>query len=282
MQVIKSIEKMAAFSKKAIAQNKVLGFVPTMGYLHEGHLSLVKKAKKECDLVIISIFVNPAQFGPKEDLAAYPRDFRRDLKLLGPLKPDVVFKPDPSAVYPGDYHTYVQIEGGLTKKLCGSFRPAHFKGVTTIVAKLFNIVRPDKAYFGQKDAQQCVVIKKMVKDLNFPVEVIALPTVREKDGLALSSRNTYLTPEERKKAPVLYKTLRLAEKMILTGERNCAKVEQAMKKNLALVKGLEIQYAVVVDAGSLERKKIVSGNVLLALAVKLGATRLIDNIIMEL
>jgi len=281
MELIRSIEKMTARSRKALEQKKKIGFVPTMGSLHAGHLSLVRRAKKECDLVVVSIFVNPSQFGPKEDFAAYPRNLKEDSRLLETVKADILFYPQAAAVYPANYRTYVQIEGRLTNKLCGFYRPEHFKGVTTIVAKLFNMVLPHRAYFGQKDAQQCVVLKKMAAELNFPVKVITLPTVREKDGLALSSRNKYLSPEERRQAPVLYQALRLAKKMIERGERNIFKVEKVMKNHLASIKNLKIQYASVVDGETLESGKIVSGNILIAIAAILGKTRLIDNLILK-
>ena len=281
MELIRSIEKMAARSRKALEQKKIIGFVPTMGSLHEGHLSLVRRAKKECDLVVVSVFVNPSQFGPQEDFAAYPRNLKQDCRLLQTVKADIIFYPEAAAVYPKNYRTCVQIEGLLTKKLCGFFRPEHFKGVTTIVAKLFNIVLPQRAYFGQKDAQQCVVLKKMAADLNFPVEVITLPTVREKDGLALSSRNKYLSLEERRQAPELYQALLVARKMIERGERNISKVEKAMKTRLSAIKNLTIQYASVVDGETLDSGKIISGNILIAIAVILGKTRLIDNLILK-
>ncbi|MFH1074907.1 MAG: pantoate--beta-alanine ligase [Candidatus Firestonebacteria bacterium] len=281
MKVISDIKEMTSFSQKQTAEGKIIGFVPTMGYLHEGHLSLVKQAKKECDIVIVSIFVNPAQFGPQEDFALYPRDLKKDLKLLKPLKVDVVFNPEVKALYPSDYNTYINIEGDLTRKLCGAFRPIHFKGVATIVTKLFNIVLPNKAYFGQKDAQQCVVIRKMVKDLNFPVEVVALPTVREKDGLARSSRNTYLNPEERKSAPIIYESLLLAKKMIDSGELKAEKVAAAIKKKLNSIKNAEIQYVSIVNSETLEDLDIISGKIIIAIALKLGRTRLIDNIVIS-
>ena len=281
MKVISDIKEMTSFSKKQTEKGKIIGFIPTMGYLHDGHLSLVKKAKEECDVVIVSIFVNPTQFGPKEDLAAYPRDLKRDLGLLEPISVDVVLNPEAKDMYPSGYNTYVNIDGDLTKKLCGAFRPVHFKGVTTIVAKLFNIVLPDKAYFGQKDAQQCVVIKKMVKDLNIPVEVIALPAVREQDGLAMSSRNIYLTPEERKTAPAIYKSLLTAKKMIEGGERKPEKVLTEMKKKLGEMGEIEMQYVSIVDAETLLDKINISGDVIIAVALKLGKTRLIDNIFLS-
>ncbi|OGF45948.1 MAG: pantoate--beta-alanine ligase [Candidatus Firestonebacteria bacterium RIFOXYC2_FULL_39_67] len=281
MKVISKIAEMTSFSKKQIAKGKVIGFVPTMGYLHEGHLSLVKQAKKECDIVIVSIFVNPTQFGPKEDLVAYPRDLERDLTLLEPIKADIVFHPEALDMYPSGFKTYVNIEDELTRRLCGAFRPVHFKGVTTIVAKLFNIVLPNNAYFGQKDAQQCAVIKKMVKDLNFPLKIIALPTVREKDGLAMSSRNIYLNPEERRSAPAIYASLLLAKKMIDKGELRAKKIIIAVKKELNTMKNAKIQYISVVNSENLEDLKTISGEVIIAVALKLGKTRLIDNIIIS-
>lgn len=282
MKVISSLKEMTLFSKKASAKGSIIGFVPTMGYLHEGHLSLVRRAKKECNVVVVSIFVNPSQFGPKEDLAKYPRDLKRDLALLRPLGVDVVFYPQAKVMYPFGCAAYVDIGGNLTKKLCGAFRPVLFKGVTTIVAKLFNIVLPSKAYFGQKDAQQCVVLEKMVKDLNFPLQVVTLPTVREKDGLAMSSRNSYLAPDERKDAAVIYKSLMLARQMIKKGVRSSIKIKSAMIKELNTVKHIELQYISIVKAETLEDLKTLSDEIIIAIAVKLGKTRLIDNIRLKL
>ncbi|MEI6845900.1 MAG: pantoate--beta-alanine ligase [Candidatus Firestonebacteria bacterium] len=282
MRVISDIAEMTSFSQQKNAAGLSIGFVPTMGYLHPGHVSLVKQAAKECGAVVVSIFVNPTQFGPGEDLAAYPRNLKRDLEILDALKVDVVFTPEAKAMYPAGYGTFVNLETPLTGKLCGEFRPGHFKGVATVVAKLFNIVLPQKAYFGQKDAQQCIVIKKMAAELNFPVNIVILPTLREKDGLAMSSRNTYLSAEERKAAPEIYQSLLLAKKMIEAGELRAEKITSAVRKKLAGLKNAEIQYVAVVNASSLEAPVLLSCEILLAVAVKLGKTRLIDNILLQL
>jgi len=282
MRVISGIAEMTSFSQQKTAAGLVIGFVPTMGYLHPGHVSLVKQAAKECGAVVVSIFVNPTQFGPGEDLAAYPRNLKRDLEILDALKVDVVFTPEAKAMYPEGYGTFVNLETPLTGKLCGEFRPGHFKGVATVVAKLFNIVLPQKAYFGQKDAQQCIVIKKMAAELNFPVNIVIMPTLREKDGLAMSSRNTYLSPEERKAAPEIYQSLLLAKKMIEAGELRTEKITSAVRKKLAGLQDAEIQYVAAVNSSSLEAPVLLSGEILLAVAVKLGKTRLIDNILLHI
>ncbi len=277
MRVVRKIEAMAGLAEKLRAQGKV-GFVPTMGALHPGHLELVRVAKERCDYVVVSIFVNPLQFGPKEDYQRYPRDFKKDRQLLKALGVDAVFYPDKEEMYPPDYSTYVEVEG-LTRYLCGRSRPGHFRGVTTVVAKLFNIVKPHLAVFGQKDAQQALVIKRMVQDLNFPIEIVVVPTVREKDGLAMSSRNKYLTPEERKEAPVLFRSLKLAEKLIKSGQRDAEKVKRAMRQMIKEESRGKIDYVEIVDTQRLEPVKRIKGEVLVALAVYFGKARLIDNII---
>jgi pantoate--beta-alanine ligase len=261
-------------------EGKIIGFVPTMGYLHKGHLSLIKVAKRKSDVVVVSIFVNPTQFGPKEDFAKYPRDFKRDRFLLEKEGCDFVFAPRIKDMYPEGYLTYVKAEK-ITGKLEGAIRPGHFQGVTTVVAKLFNIVQPDIAVFGQKDAQQAVVLKKMVDDLNYGVKMIIAGTVRERDGLALSSRNVYLSKEERKQAKVLYQALRLAKKMIKNGERSPSKIVSKMNKLIDKQPLAEIDYIAITDAHSLELLNKLKGEILISLAVRFGKTRLIDNIKMK-
>lgn len=276
MEVIKSIsdmkEKSASFKKKG----ETIGFVPTMGYLHEGHLSLVRLAKKRADRVVVSIFVNPLQFGPSEDYHVYPRDLERDFSLLEKEGVDVVFVPDEKEMYPSDYQTYVEVTR-LTQGLCGAFRPGHFKGVTTVVLKLFNIVKPDFAVFGEKDYQQLKVIQQMVKDLNLDVEIIPHPIVREEAGLAMSSRNTYLSEEERHSAVALYQSLKMAERIIHDGERDAERVKTLIRDYLEKFPHNKVQYVEIVDPETLEKVTEIKGPVLIALAVFVGKTRLIDN-----
>ena len=280
MRLIRSIKKMYEFSKKAHLGGKTIGFVPTMGYLHQGHLSLIRKARKENDIVVVSIFVNPIQFGPKEDFKKYPRDLKRDMNLAKQVGTDVIFYPDAKDMYPEGFKTYVNVEE-LSEKLCGKFRPGHFKGVATVVTKLFNIVCPDIAYFGQKDAQQAIIIKRMVKDLNIPVKIKVLPIVREKDGLAMSSRNTYLNEKERKDALVLYQALNLAKDLIKSGITDSGKIIDRLRRFIKKKKNAKIDYISVVDTDNLNPVKKVSKKCLIALAVWIGRTRLIDNIIVK-
>lgn len=258
-------------------QGKTIGFVPTMGYLHEGHLSLMRVAKKKSDVLVVSLFVNPTQFGPKEDFKTYPGDLRRDKRLLKEVGCDYLFCPEAKDMYPEHFDTYVEVEN-LTKVLEGVFRPGHFKGVTTIVAKLFNVVQPDIAVFGQKDFQQGVVIKRMVKDLHMPVKIIVAPTIREKSGFALSSRNSYLSNEERRQALVLYESLNLAKRMIRSGEREAKNITDKMRKLILEMPGAKIDYVSINDSGTLRPLKRLNGDVLISLAVRIGKTRLIDNI----
>ena len=276
---MKIIDTIAAIKAERNSLDESLGFVPTMGYLHKGHLSLVKKARNENTTVAASIFVNPTQFGPGEDFESYPRDTERDLKLLEPYT-DIVFMPTADELYPAGYNSWVDVEG-LTDKLEGASRPTHFRGVTTIVAKLFNIVRPTRSYFGQKDAQQLAVIKKMVKDLNMNLEVIACPTIREPDGLAMSSRNSYLKPDERKAAPVLYQSLKLAEKLYSEGERNAEKIRREMMSLIQQQPAADIDYISIADNETLDEVDEITRPVLVSLAVKIGKPRLIDNLILE-
>jgi pantoate--beta-alanine ligase len=257
-----------------------VGLVPTMGYLHEGHLSLVRRAAKECASVAASIFVNPTQFGPNEDLAKYPRDLKRDLSLLEQAGSDLVWTPSAEVMYPPGFQTWVTVDG-LTQPLEGAVRPGHFRGVTTVVAKLFNAVQPQKAYFGQKDAQQAAVIKRMTRDLDFPVEIIVCPTVREKDGLAMSSRNSYLSPEERQAATVLFRALSAAQAAYERGERKAEALRQIVRETVAAEPLAKLQYVSCADFDSLQELEEITGKALLSMAVFMGKTRLIDNFILE-
>jgi pantoate--beta-alanine ligase len=249
-----------------------------MGYLHEGHLSLMRRAREECDHVFVSIFVNPTQFGPKEDLSKYPRDLKRDFRLIEPYT-DVVWTPSAAMMYPEGFQTWVEVET-LTKFLEGAMRPGHFRGVTTVVAKLFNGVQPHKAYFGQKDAQQVAVIRQMTRDLNFPIEIVVCPIVREPDGLAMSSRNVYLDPEQRKAATVLFRALNAARDPYEKGERNAETLRAKMKEVLAREPLAEVQYVSCADYDTLEELDEIKGKALLSLAVFFGKTRLIDNFVL--
>ncbi|SHH22668.1 pantoate--beta-alanine ligase [Thermosipho atlanticus] len=276
MKTVTNINEMKTIVNN-LYKKKSIGFVPTMGYLHEGHLSLIKYAKKENDVVVVSIFVNPTQFGPNEDYNNYPRNLERDLKLLEDLEVDYAFVPDVSEMYPSDFSTFVE-ETELSKYLCGASRPGHFRGVCTVVTKLFNIVKPTRAYFGQKDAQQFRVLRRMVRDLNMDVEMIELPIVREEDGLAMSSRNIYLTPEQRKAATRLYKSLLKAKELIEMGIKDASKVKNEMKKILDHPL-LKIDYIEIVDEQTLKPVEKIENKVIVALAVFVGRARLIDNII---
>ncbi len=277
MKIIRSPKEMQKICRDFKRRGKSIGFVPTMGYLHRGHLNLVKIAGSKSDVVVVSLFVNPAQFGPREDFHRYPRNFKRDWLLLEKSGCDYLFAPGVRAMYPEGYHTYVNVEK-LTGHLEGAVRPGHFKGVTTIVAKLFNLVQPDIAVFGQKDAQQAVVLKKMVDDLNYGIKMIIAPTVRERSGLACSSRNQYLSSEERKQAKVLYQSLQLAKEMIKNGERSVNRLVSKMNKFIDKQPLAEIDYIAVTNAHTLELLNKLKGEVLISLAVRFGKTRLIDNI----
>jgi pantoate--beta-alanine ligase len=277
MELIRTISEMKEIRNKK--EGKTIGFVPTMGYLHKGHLSLVEQARKDNDIVVVSIFVNPTQFGPNEDFDRYPRDLNRDMELLRPFNVDYVFNPDVEEMYPKNYSTYVE-EIKLTKVLCGKSRPGHFKGVTTIVNKLFNIVRPTKAYFGQKDAQQFRVLRKMVDDLNMDVEMVEMPIIREEDGLAMSSRNIYLNEEERKQALALSKSLKKAKELFENGERDTKKIKVEMKKIFDENPLVKIDYIEIVDEYTLENVEKIENKVLVAVAAFVGKARLIDNIIL--
>lgn len=281
MQVFNSVNKMQEWSKKQKLEGKSIGLVPTMGYLHDGHLSLVKEAVKNCDIVVVSIFVNPIQFGIGEDFEEYPRDIQRDQELLAKENVHAVFAPSIKDMYPKGYNTFVEVEGGITKKLCGASRPGHFKGVTTVVSKLFNICQPDLAYFGQKDAQQVTVIEKMVEELNFPLEIIRAPIVRERDGLAMSSRNVYLNEEQRQEALVLNQALNRAKEEIIAGERNIEKVRDTMLKLVEDSRQAQVDYITICNAIDLSDLQVIEGKVLMALAIKFGNIRLIDNLQVE-
>jgi pantoate--beta-alanine ligase len=272
---MKVIETIVGLWEARRACAGTVGFVPTMGYLHEGHLELARRARRECGTVIVSIFVNPTQFGPKEDFKTYPRDTDRDLALLEPLT-DLVFMPSLEEMYPAGSGTWVDV-AGLTDVLEGASRPGHFRGVATVVTKLFNIVQPDRAYFGEKDAQQLRVIMKMVRDLDMPVEIVPCPTVREPDGLAMSSRNTRLTPEQRRAAPVLYRSLMMAGEMWSTGEHDVATIRQAMTKLIETEPLAQIDYISLADPDTLEELEGAHPRALVSMAVRFGATRLIDN-----
>ena len=278
MRIIRSIKEMADFSRRLRKKGQRIGFVPTMGYLHEGHLSLIRKARKETDAVVVNIFVNPAQFGPREDFKKYPRNFIRDRRLSKSCGVDIIFYPNAKEMYPQSYRTYVNVEE-ITENLCGASRPGHFRGVATIVAKLFNIVQPDIAYFGRKDAQQAAVIEQMVKDLNIPVKIKVLPTVREKDGLAMSSRNAYLNINQREDALVLRQSLLKARTLIKSGEKNSGRIKAAMKSMIDKKKTAKIDYVSIVDTKDLKDVERIKNRVLIALAIKIGPTRLIDNMV---
>ncbi len=256
-----------------------VGLVPTMGFLHQGHMALVNQAREENASLVVSIFVNPTQFGPGEDFKTYPRDLERDLEMLRQARSDIVFMPPPEEMYPAGFSTWVSVEN-ITARLEGASRPGHFQGVATVVNKLFNIVQPDRAYFGQKDAQQVTVIKKMVADLNMNLEVVTVATVREPDGLAMSSRNVYLNPEERKAASVLYRALTLAEKMWQGGEKDAGCIRREMAALLNRESGVSIDYVSIADAGTLDELDEIHLPALVSLAVRIGATRLIDNIVL--
>jgi len=280
VKTVDSVARMSTLAKMLKKEGKSIGLVPTMGYLHDGHLSLVKTAKKHADVVVMSIFVNPAQFCPGEDFEKYPRDFKRDEERARSAGADIVFYPSVKDMYPDGYATYVAVEK-LTDTLCGASRPGHFRGVTTVVAKLFGIVKPDIAYFGQKDAQQAIVIKKMTEDLNMGIEIKVLPIFREKDGLAMSSRNIYLSKAEREDALVLYQALKKAEEAISAGEKNVQAVIKMMTDMVKQKPSARIDYISIANAKDLTGVKTISGDILIAMAVFIGKTRLIDNIIMK-
>ena len=280
MLIIETIEQIKEAVKNARKQGKRIGFVPTMGYLHEGHMSLVRKAKQQNDFVIVSIFVNPTQFGPNEDFSSYPRNIVRDAELSHENGADVIFHPSVNVMYPEQTKTFVDV-AEITAPLCGASRPGHFKGVTTVVCKLFNIIQPDKAYFGQKDAQQLATIEQMVRDLNINVEIVPCPIVREADGLALSSRNVYLDEAQRKAALVLSASLFEAKNLIDRGQLNAKLIREFMVDNISAEPLANIDYVEIVNAKTLNSINLIEGDILMALAVRFGKTRLIDNMRIE-
>ena len=278
MKIVSTVEEVRAEVKRWREEGLTVGLVPTMGYLHEGHKSLIDKAVEQNDKVVVSVFVNPIQFGPTEDLATYPRDLQRDSVLCENAGADLIFHPEKEDMYFDDFCTYIDMEN-LTKGLCGKTRPTHFRGVCTVVGKLFNIVQPDRAYFGQKDAQQLAVIRRMVRDLNFNLEIIGCPIVREEDGLAKSSRNTYLSPEERQAATILHKGLTKGEELVRGGEKNAATVVNAIREVIETEPLAKIDYVEMVDFDNIQPVETIEGTVLTAVAVYIGKTRLIDNFI---
>ena len=280
MKLVDSVSRMSTLVKMLKKEGKSIGLVPTMGYLHEGHLSLVRAAKKHTDVVVMSIFVNPLQFGPTEDFEKYPRDLKHDEALASGAGVDVIFSPVVADMYPQGYATHVNVEG-LTSALCGSQRPGHFKGVTTVIAKLFNIVKPTVAYFGQKDAQQAAVIRKMTQDLNMDIEIKVMPIIRERDGLAMSSRNIYLSEDERREALVLSQSLEKAAALVKSGEKDAKKIVKMIRELLLQKPLVKIDYISVVDVKNICELTTISGEALIALAAFVGKTRLIDNTIVK-
>jgi len=279
MEIVTTVKEMRAASARLMAEGKTIGLVPTMGFLHQGHLSLIKSARERVDCVMVSIFVNPTQFAPSEDFSAYPRDLERDLNLCREAGVDWVFHPDAGEMYPKNYSTYVT-EETLSKTLCGVSRPHHFRGVTTVVAKLFNTIRPHVAVFGQKDAQQAVVLRKMVVDLHMDVEIAVAPTVREKDGLAMSSRNTYLSQQQREDAAIIPQAMETAREMVKSGMRNADRVMAEVTHLLATKRRVRVIYVAIVDRDTMETmREIVPGRSLLAVAAWVDEVRLIDNLL---
>ena len=276
LQVIESVKAMQSHCERLRLAGKKISFVPTMGYFHEGHLSLMKEARRTADHVVVSIYVNPTQFGPKEDFSKYPRDFDRDAAMAKSVGVDVIFFPPNSEMYPEGYQTYVNVEK-VTQNLCGLSRPGHFRGVTTVCCKLFNIVKPHSAIFGRKDYQQLAAIKRMVADLNMDLEIVGMPTFREPDGLAMSSRNVYLSKEERASALSLVGSLKMAQKLYADGERNAVKIIRQAEKIINNAPFTAIDYIKICDAATLEDVLEIKGEAVMALAVKVGKTRLIDN-----
>ena len=280
MKVVGTIKEVRNLVKEWKKNGESVGFVPTMGYLHEGHGSLITKARENNDKVVVSIFVNPLQFGPSEDLESYPRDLEKDSKFCESLGADLIFHPEPEEMYHDGFSSYVDMSV-LTEELCGLSRPVHFRGVCTVVSKLFNIVQPDNAYFGEKDAQQLAIIKHMVQDLNMDVNVVGCPIVREEDGLAKSSRNTYLSPEERKAALILSKTIELGKKLIADGEKDADVLVAKMKANVETEPMAKIDYVKAVNGLTMQQQKEIKAPMLIAMAVYIGKTRLIDNMIIS-
>ena len=280
MKVVKTIKEVREIVSSWRRDGLTVGLVPTMGYLHEGHQSLISKSVSENDRTVVSVFVNPIQFGPNEDLEAYPRDLKRDMEAVEAVGGDLIFNPEPAEMYPSHFTSFIDTTE-TTELLCGAVRPVHFRGVCTVVGKLFNIVTPDRAYFGQKDAQQLATIRRFVRDLNFGLEIVPCPIVREADGLAKSSRNTYLSPAERKAALILSKSLALGKKAVAEGERDASKVVSIITESLQTEPLARIDYVEVVDFENIQRVETISGETLVAIAVYIGKTRLIDNFIVN-
>lgn len=280
MKVVKTIKEVREIVSSWRRDGLTVGLVPTMGYLHEGHQSLISKSVSENDRTVVSVFVNPIQFGPNEDLEAYPRDLKRDMEAVEAVGGDLIFNPEPAEMYPSHFTSFIDTTE-TTELLCGAVRPVHFRGVCTVVGKLFNIVTPDRAYFGQKDAQQLATIRRFVRDLNFGLEIVPCPIVREADGLAKSSRNTYLSPAERKAALILSKSLALGKKAVDEGERDTSKVVSIITESLQTEPLARIDYVEVVDFENIQRVETISGETLVAIAVYIGKTRLIDNFIVN-
>ncbi len=281
MSLIASIDFLKEELNKEKKKGHLIGLVPTMGYLHEGHLSLIRRAKQENDIVVVSIFVNPTQFAPNEDFESYPRDIERDYEMAREAGADIIFNPSVQEMYPQGASTFVIVEGDITQKLCGGSRPTHFKGVTTVVAMLLNLILPDFAYFGQKDAQQAIVLKKMARDLHIATKLVVCPIVRENDGLALSSRNVYLNEIERNQALILSRTLFEAQARVNEGEINVEELKRFMISNISTMDLAEIDYVEILDEGTLDNIEIIEKKALAAVAVRFGKTRLIDNVILK-
>lgn len=280
MEIITSIREMQDWSEARRREGKTIAFVPTMGFLHEGHLSLVREGKRRGDVVVVSIFVNPIQFNQQADFAAYPRNVEQDRRVLEAIATDVLFLPEAAEMYPPGFQTMVEVEA-VSRPLCGAFRPGHFRGVATVVTKLFNIVKPHVALFGEKDFQQCVVIRRMVKDLNFDLEILTMPTVREADGLAMSSRNARLSPAERQSSLCLSRALQKAQELVRQGERRSAAILQVVREEIAKEPQVRIEYATLANPETLEDVAEVAGPTLLALAAWVGEVRLIDNCVLQ-
>lgn len=278
--ILRTIAETKDYLNKARKAKKTIGLVPTMGFLHKGHLTLMEEARKKCDLVIASIFVNPLQFGVGEDFEEYPRDLTKDVELAKGVGVEAIFAPEVKEMYPKGYATFVDLEK-VTEPLCGRSRPGHFRGVATVVTKLFNIIQPDFAYFGQKDAQQVMVIRTMATDLNMNLEIVTVPIVREEDGLAMSSRNVYLNPQERQQAVVLYQSLQKAKEAVIAGERNPEKVINILEDLIKSKPLAQLEYAEILSLPDLANLTVIQGQILLALAVRFGKTRLIDNMLLE-
>lgn len=281
MQIVNDINEMQALALDLRQRGKTIGFVPTMGFLHEGHLSLMRIARPKCDVLVVSIFVNPTQFGPIEDFDKYPRNFEQDEKLCSQEKVDIIFYPSKDAMYSEPYRTFVNVTE-MSETMCGISRPGHFQGVVTVVAKLFNIIKPHLAVFGQKDYQQALIVRQMVKDLNFEVEIVTGAIIREADGLAMSSRNKYLSPEEREKARALFKSLQMAKSLVKEGKSDAEFVAKQIRDLILGTRGVLIDYIAIADGETLNPVKEIRGNTLIALAVKIGETRLIDNTLIQM